>query len=166
MRTDMDSLDEPRAYGRRTFLTVTAAGLSSLFWAAPAWRAFGAVRQPLLNALPPALVPHGWRIYTVADSMPRFDPPTWRLSIDGLVERPRRARATQSCARCRRVEQVSTFHCVTGWSVKNVRWGGVRFHDLLAAAGRCPRRSALDVRLGRAALRRLPDARRRRSSPT
>lgn len=33
------------------------------------------------------------------------------------------------------VEQVSDFHCVTTWSYRNLRWGGVRFldvvHDLL-----------------------------------
>jgi DMSO/TMAO reductase YedYZ molybdopterin-dependent catalytic subunit len=28
-----------------------------------------------------------------------------------------------------RVEQVSDFHCVTTWSVRAVRWGGVRFAD-------------------------------------
>ncbi len=28
-----------------------------------------------------------------------------------------------------RVEQVSDFHCVTTWSVRGVRWGGVRFSD-------------------------------------
>ena len=33
-----------------------------------------------------------------------------------------------------RVDQVSTFHCVTGWTVKNVHWGGVRIRDVLAAA--------------------------------
>jgi DMSO/TMAO reductase YedYZ molybdopterin-dependent catalytic subunit len=32
-----------------------------------------------------------------------------------------------------RAEQVSTFHCVTGWTVKGVHWSGVRFADLLAA---------------------------------
>ncbi|MGH3026341.1 MAG: molybdopterin-dependent oxidoreductase, partial [Gaiellaceae bacterium] len=30
-----------------------------------------------------------------------------------------------------RAEQTSTFHCVTGWTVKDVRWAGVRFRDLL-----------------------------------
>jgi DMSO/TMAO reductase YedYZ molybdopterin-dependent catalytic subunit len=29
---------------------------------------------------------------------------------------------------------VTDFHCVTGWSVANVHWAGVRFRDLLAAA--------------------------------
>src|SRR5205823_11458415 len=31
-------------------------------------------------------------------------------------------------------EQVSDFHCVTGWTVRHVHWGGVRFRDLLAQA--------------------------------
>jgi DMSO/TMAO reductase YedYZ molybdopterin-dependent catalytic subunit len=30
---------------------------------------------------------------------------------------------------------VSDFHCVTGWSVDDVRWRGIRFRDLLADAG-------------------------------
>ena len=34
-----------------------------------------------------------------------------------------------------RAEQVSDFHCVTGWSVSNVRWAGVRIADLLERAG-------------------------------
>ena len=31
-------------------------------------------------------------------------------------------------------EQVSTFHCVTGWTVKNVQWGGVRLAEVLSLA--------------------------------
>ena len=42
-----------------------------------------------------------------------------------------------------RAEQVSNFHCVTGWSVPNVRWGGVRFHDLLALAQPLPSAKAI-----------------------
>jgi DMSO/TMAO reductase YedYZ molybdopterin-dependent catalytic subunit len=33
-----------------------------------------------------------------------------------------------------RAEQISTFHCVTGWTVQNVHWAGVRMHDVLAQA--------------------------------
>ncbi|HEY6962302.1 MAG TPA: molybdopterin-dependent oxidoreductase [Gaiellaceae bacterium] len=125
---------ETRTYGRRAFLGVTAVGLSSLLWGRAAWRDLGGAAQPLENALPPALFPTGWRIYTVADHMPSFDRATWRLRIDGLVGRPRtlsydELRALPSA------EQVSTFHCVTGWSVSNVHWRGVRFDDLLATAG-------------------------------
>jgi DMSO/TMAO reductase YedYZ molybdopterin-dependent catalytic subunit len=127
------SSSEPRAYGRRTFLAVTGAGLSSLFWAQPAWKSLAGLRQPILNVLPPSLVPNGWRIYTVASSMPKFDPATWRLTIDGLVDRPLSLSYTE-LRRLPRAEQISTFHCVTGWSVNNVHWAGVRFRDLLAAA--------------------------------
>ena len=134
MTIELDPGQEPRAYGRRTFLALTGVGLSSLLWAQPAWQALGGLRQPLLDALPPALFPHGWRIYTVGSSMPRFDPRTWRLTIDGLVDRPQTVSYTD-LLRLPKAEQVTTFHCVTGWSVSNVHWGGVRFDDLLAAAG-------------------------------
>ena len=130
----MASPGETRRYGRRTFLAVTAAGLSSLAWGKPVWQAFSHATQPLQDALlPPGLLPDGWRIYTVAASMPRFDPGTWRLQIDGLVEQPQ-SLTYDVLRRLPRAEQVSTFHCVTGWSVKNVRWAGVRFRDLLAPA--------------------------------
>jgi DMSO/TMAO reductase YedYZ molybdopterin-dependent catalytic subunit len=125
--------DEPgdaRAYGRRTFLGVTALGLSSLLWGKPVWNA---IVNPLEAALPASLVPSGWRIYTVAPTMPAFDPATWRLRIDGLVENPQTL-GYDELRSLPRAEQVSTFHCVTGWSVENVRWAGVRFDDLLAAA--------------------------------
>jgi DMSO/TMAO reductase YedYZ molybdopterin-dependent catalytic subunit len=120
-----------RAYGRRTFLAVSALGLSSLAWGRPVWQALSDVSQPLTGALPEGIVPSsGWRIYTVASSMPRFDPTTWRLRIDGLVAEPRTL-TYDELRSLPRAEQVSTFHCVTGWSVRDVHWAGVRFADLL-----------------------------------
>jgi DMSO/TMAO reductase YedYZ molybdopterin-dependent catalytic subunit len=133
---------EQRAYGRRTFLAVTAAGLSSLLWGKAAWRLFSGAAGGLEAALPAGLVPSGWRIYTIAATMPRFDPASWRLRIDGLVERPQKL----SYAELRslpRARQVSDFHCVTGWSVPHVHWAGVRFRDLLAAARPLPGAHAL-----------------------
>ena len=41
------------------------------------------------------------------------------------------------------MRQTSDFVCVTGWSVDDVRWGGVRFDDLLAAARPLPAARAL-----------------------
>jgi DMSO/TMAO reductase YedYZ molybdopterin-dependent catalytic subunit len=126
----VDDGDE-RAYGRRTFLAVTAVGLTSLVWGRTVWSAVSGVAQPFKDVAP-GLFP-GWRIYTVAATMPRFDPLTWRLTVDGLVERPLSLDIEQLRA-LPRAEQVSTFHCVTGWTVGNVHWAGVRFHDLLALA--------------------------------
>ena len=121
--------DGVHRYGRATFLAVTAAGLSSLAWGDPLWRRLSS----LGTLLPPSIVPSGWRIYTVAATMPRFDAATWRLEVGGLVDRPLSLTYEQLRA-LPRAEQVSDFHCVTGWSVSHVHWGGVRFSDLLAAA--------------------------------
>jgi DMSO/TMAO reductase YedYZ molybdopterin-dependent catalytic subunit len=126
---------DERPYGRRTFLLVLAGGISALGWASPAWHALSGALAPAADVLPSgvrALVPsRGWRIYTVSSSMPRFDPKRWRLRIDGLVERPRTL-TYRELGDLPRAEQVSTFHCVTGWTVEHVHWAGVRFRDLLA----------------------------------
>ena len=110
------------------------------------WRALSAALHPAAELLPHdvrALVPsQGWRIYTIGSSMPSFNPRTWRLTIDGLVERPQRLSYEQLRA-LPRAEQVSTFHCVSGWTVQNVHWAGVRFRDLLAAARPRPQARAL-----------------------
>jgi DMSO/TMAO reductase YedYZ molybdopterin-dependent catalytic subunit len=124
---------ETKAYGRRAFLGVTAVGLSSLVWGKAAWNAVTEATGPLQGALPSGIVPSGWRIYTVAATMPRFDPKTWRLRIDGLVDEPQ-SLSYDDLLSLPRSEQVSTFHCVTGWSVEKVHWAGVRFDDLLAPA--------------------------------
>ncbi|MDQ3890562.1 MAG: molybdopterin-dependent oxidoreductase [Actinomycetota bacterium] len=130
--------EEPRRYGRRAFLGVVAAGLSALWWADGLARHAGGAASKLQ-----ALVPsQGWRIYTIADTMPTFDRASWRLRIDGLVERPLDLSYDDLLA-LPRAEQVSDFHCVTGWSVEDVRWAGVRFRDLLAPANPLPEAHAL-----------------------
>jgi DMSO/TMAO reductase YedYZ molybdopterin-dependent catalytic subunit len=130
---------EGRPYGRATFLLLVAGGLSSLAWASPALRLLDSILPRGARTLLPS---QGWRIYTIGDSMPRFDPVTWRLRIDGLVRRPREL-GYDELLRLPRAEQTSDFHCVTGWSVGNVRWVGVRFRDLLALAEPLPHAHAL-----------------------
>src|SRR2546423_1540140 len=124
---------EPRRYGRRLFLVTLAGGISSLYWGKAAWDHVTGVVSPVANAIAPILPSGGWRIYTISGHMPVFDPKTWRLKIGGHVEHPVSLTYDELRA-LPRVEQVSTFHCVTGWTVENVRWGGVRIHDVLAAA--------------------------------
>ena len=75
--------------------------------------------------------------------MPKFDEADWQLTVGGLVDRPSTFRYDELLA-LPKVEQVSTFHCVTGWSVKNVHWGGVRIRDVLAQAA--PKREAHGLR--------------------
>jgi DMSO/TMAO reductase YedYZ molybdopterin-dependent catalytic subunit len=109
---------QPRRYGRGVFLATVAGGLSSLYWGKAAWDHVTGIVSPVAASLAPLLPTGGWRIYTISGHIER---PT-SLTYDALRRLPR-------------VEQVSTFHCVTGWSVQNVHWAGVRMHDVLAAAG-------------------------------
>jgi DMSO/TMAO reductase YedYZ molybdopterin-dependent catalytic subunit len=134
----MERMDEPegRLLGRRAFLGIVGLGLSSLVWGEPALRALNGLTSSLPQGVQSAIpaLGGGWRIYAVNPPFPRFDPATWRLRIDGLVQQPvelgyDELRALPSA------RQVSDFHCVTGWSVPDVAWAGVRTDDLLAAAG-------------------------------
>ncbi|MHB8659406.1 MAG: molybdopterin-dependent oxidoreductase [Solirubrobacteraceae bacterium] len=127
---------------------MVGGGISSLWWGSSASHLVAGALSPVTAALPSAIrdsIPAfggGWRIYAVNPPFPRFSEATWKLQIDGLVERP----LSLSYAQLRalpRADQVSDFHCVTGWSVAGVRWGGVRFADLLAHARPLPSARAL-----------------------
>jgi len=145
MSIDERQRDDLRPYGRRTFLAVVAGGLTSLWWGKPLWDKLAPALRPAADVLPSQvrqIVPSGWRIYTVAATMPVFNRRSWRLKIDGLVERPLELNYDQLLA-LPRAEQVSDFHCVTGWSVKHVHWAGVRFADLLRPARPLPQAKAL-----------------------
>jgi DMSO/TMAO reductase YedYZ molybdopterin-dependent catalytic subunit len=131
----------PKRIARRTFFGVLAAGLTSLWWGDAVWRAVRSAGEGLSPVGIP-IVGGGWRIFTVNPPMPVFDPTRWRLRIEGLVERPVELTYDDLLA-LPRAQQVSDFHCVTGWSVENVRWAGVRFDDLLAPARPRPEATAI-----------------------
>jgi DMSO/TMAO reductase YedYZ molybdopterin-dependent catalytic subunit len=128
-----------RTIGRAAFLGVVGAGVAGLFFGRDAMRTLGALVPDPVEAIVPT---SGWRIYTIGNAIPRIDPEAYRLTITGAVERP----VTYSLADLRALplaDQVSDFHCVTGWSVDDVRWRGVRFADLLAEARLAPAAKAL-----------------------
>ena len=125
-----------RRVGRGAFLGIVGAGIATMFYGNRISSVTNALTKPIANVTG-NFFPQGWRIYTVAATMPVFDPVTWRLRIDGLVHTPVEITYDQLRA-LPRAEQVSTFHCVTGWEVTNVHWAGVRFTDLLALAGPLP----------------------------
>src|SRR6478735_303100 len=115
--------DDARPYGRRAFLLLLAGGLSSLAWATKASPVLSPVTSAVSQLLGDLMPVGGWRIYTISGSMPIFDERSWRLELGGLVKTPR----TLTYADLRalpRAEQTTDFHCVTGWSVNGVRWGG------------------------------------------
>jgi DMSO/TMAO reductase YedYZ molybdopterin-dependent catalytic subunit len=131
-----------RRYGRGAFLLLLGGGLSSLAWATKA----SGIVSPLTSAFSQLLgnifPVGGWRIYTVSGSMPIFDPKTWRLEIGGLVAKPRSFTYDELLA-LPRSHQVNDFHCVTGWTVHDVQWSGVRFSHLLDQVEPLPQAKAI-----------------------
>jgi DMSO/TMAO reductase YedYZ molybdopterin-dependent catalytic subunit len=135
---------EPGAkpYGRRAFVALLAGGISSFWWAGSASNILSPVTSTFSQLLGNLLPVGGWRIYTISGSMPLFDPGSYRLEVTGLVRRPRSFTYDELRA-LPQSHQVSTFHCVTGWTVRNVRWSGVRFSHLLSLVEPLPQAKAL-----------------------
>ena len=132
-----------RPVGRRAFLGIVGVGLSALVWGDTATRWLSGATDVLPKAVQGAIPGgNGWRIYAVNPPYPVYEPATWRLGVEGLVEKPRSFTMAELQA-LPRADQTSDFHCVTGWSVEDVHWGGVRFGDLLAAVGASPAATAL-----------------------
>ena len=69
--------------------------------------------------------------------VPRISKEAWRLALDGAVENPV-SLGWQDFLALPQVEDVSDFHCVTGWSRMDLRFGGVRLGTALALAGPLP----------------------------
>jgi len=83
------------------------------------------------------------QVRTVENDTFRFNPETglvhstekkteerYYLVIDGLVEKPLRLTYAELKS-LPQIQQSSDFHCVEGWSVKDVRWGGFRFKEVM-----------------------------------
>jgi DMSO/TMAO reductase YedYZ molybdopterin-dependent catalytic subunit len=76
----------------------------------------------------------GFRFYSVADSIPHRDATNYRLTVDGLVDRP----ATYTLADLQAMQQtrlVRDVQCVTGWRVPNTEFSGVLLRQLLDLSG-------------------------------
>ncbi len=125
---------DDRLIGRAGFLGILGAGLAGIVWGRDLARVAGRLVPDAVSAVGPS---GGWRIYTIGDRIPTIDPAAYRLRVDGLVERPL-SLTLDDLRALPRAEQVSDFKCVTGWSVQDVRWAGVRFGDILEAAGPKP----------------------------
>ena len=121
---------KPRRVGRGVFLGTVLGGVSSLYWGKAVWGHVSTAIAPIEAGIP--LLPSGgWRIYTISGSMPTFDERSWRLRVGGETASPLTL-DYHALRALPKTEQISTFHCVTGWTVTNVHWGGVRLSDLLS----------------------------------
>lgn len=127
---------------RRAFLSIIA-GVAG----AGAVRQFRAQREegtggrgpvpPVAGRLPPGQHWVDELVEYSAGGRPGIDKAAWRLTVEGLVTRPRSFTLAEFGA-LPHVETVRDFHCVTAWSVKDCRWRGVPLADLLKKAGPIP----------------------------
>jgi len=72
----------------------------------------------------------GFPVRTVEQMPEPFDPKTWTLVIDGEVEKP----ITLSYAQLQALPvttQISSAHCVEGWSIPDIKWEGVLFKEVV-----------------------------------
>jgi DMSO/TMAO reductase YedYZ molybdopterin-dependent catalytic subunit len=65
----------------------------------------------------------------ITRSNPKIDLKTYTLTIDGEVEKPLKLNWNE-VLELPKVESVSDFHCVEGWSVLDCKWEGIRFRDI------------------------------------
>jgi DMSO/TMAO reductase YedYZ molybdopterin-dependent catalytic subunit len=62
--------------------------------------------------------------------IPKIDISSYRLRIEGLVERPVEL-SYEELQKIPQIKIVRDFHCVTGWSVANVEWEGVPMKEII-----------------------------------
>jgi DMSO/TMAO reductase YedYZ molybdopterin-dependent catalytic subunit len=74
----------------------------------------------------------GWGVEHpgIVRTLPVVEKTEWSLEVSGEIENPRAFTWDEFMA-LPQTESVSDFHCVETWSVKDQRWEGVKFNDLM-----------------------------------
>jgi DMSO/TMAO reductase YedYZ molybdopterin-dependent catalytic subunit len=128
-----------RPIGRRVLLGTLGLGALGVVAAPALQRATESLLAGAADKDPTGLtglLPNGggFRYYSVTASVPHRTAATYRLTVDGLVDRPR----TYTLADLEALPQtrlVRDVQCVTGWRVPHTPFTGVRLSVLLDAAG-------------------------------
>jgi DMSO/TMAO reductase YedYZ molybdopterin-dependent catalytic subunit len=75
---------------------------------------------------------HEWPVLDIGDK-PEVPKESWRLAVDGAVETPL-SLGWEELLALPQQEEEADFHCVTGWSILDLAFGGVRLETVLALA--------------------------------
>ena len=78
-----------------------------------------------ISFLPGSTSIGGFTIYTVTGGYPAFSAARYRLRIDGMVRNPI-TMSVDDILRHPAVTETRFYQCVTGWSVPNAKWTGIR----------------------------------------
>jgi DMSO/TMAO reductase YedYZ molybdopterin-dependent catalytic subunit len=62
----------------------------------------------------------------------------YQLVVNGLVKEEKRF-SYEELKSFPQVDQISDFHCVEGWSVRDIRWGGFRFKEIISRVEPLPK---------------------------
>ncbi|MFI5671266.1 molybdopterin-dependent oxidoreductase [Streptomyces sp. NPDC051704] len=144
---DHDPDGQGAPIGRRLVLGTVGIGAAGLVTAPYLQRGFevflGAASTKDPTGLT-GLLPNGggFRYYSVTASVPERGPENYRLTVDGLVDRP----MTYTLDALRALPQtrvVRDVQCVTGWRVPGTPFEGVPLTRLLDAAGVRPEARAI-----------------------
>jgi DMSO/TMAO reductase YedYZ molybdopterin-dependent catalytic subunit len=138
---DAPDVSEPtgRPIGRRIVLGMVGLGALGVVFGRHLQDAENAVLRPVEERDPTgltSLVPAGdsFRFYSVTNDEPKRTPADYRLTVDGLVDRPATL-TLDDLAALPQTSLVKDFQCVTGWRVPGVHWSGVALPDLLHHVG-------------------------------
>ena len=129
------SEDKGKPVGRRVMLGMLAVGAAGIA-AAPVLQGGW---QQLLDADPigvTELLPNGggFRYYSVTSSVPVKNESNYRLTVDGLVDRPR-SFTLDDLAQLPQRRVVHDVQCTDGWKVENAAFTGVPLSAILDAVG-------------------------------
>ena len=114
-------------FGRTAFLGLVGLSAGALFLGKKA----GSVGSAL-NFVPGPGSINGFTIYTIVDGYPAFHASSYRLRIDGMVHKPL-TMTIDDILRHPSVTETRFYQCVTGWTVPNATWTGIRLSSLLDA---------------------------------
>ncbi|HYZ98874.1 MAG TPA: molybdopterin-dependent oxidoreductase [Acidimicrobiales bacterium] len=146
-RSDADAAGTP--VGRRLVLSMLGLGGLGILFGDAAQARIERLLRPVTQNDPTGLtsfVPTSgrFRIYSVVGHLPERSEAEYRLTVDGLVDRP--LTLTLDDLRQRpQTDLVRDFQCVTGWRVFDVPWKGVKVGELLDEAGVQPAATHLRI---------------------
>ena len=112
--------------GRAAFLGASALTAGALL----VGQKVGSGISGISGLIPGGASINGFTIYTVTGGYPSFTAASYRLRIDGMVNSPLTMNI-DDILRHPAVKETRFYQCVTGWSVPNTTWTGIRLSDLL-----------------------------------